>query len=246
MRVGVYVDGYNLYYGARSMCGRGTSGWRWLDLRGLAESLIADQSPWSGVTVETVTYCTARISGTSPAEHVSVHEQDVYLRALARTGSVTRIEYGNYVARVATAPLARRNAKGRPVLVNPDWPIMVRDAAGADVPDGLFMASVARREEKGTDVNVASHLLIDVLTGAIDAAVVISNDSDLAYPITFARTRVPVGTVNPTKGFTAGKLEGAPGDGVGGHWWYQLQASDLTSHQLPAQVGARIAKPAPW
>jgi hypothetical protein len=28
MRVGVYIDGYNLYSG-----GRGTGGWRWLDLR---------------------------------------------------------------------------------------------------------------------------------------------------------------------------------------------------------------------
>ncbi|HEY7200404.1 MAG TPA: NYN domain-containing protein, partial [Candidatus Dormibacteraeota bacterium] len=31
MRVGVYVDGFNLYYGARGLCGRGTAGWRWLD-----------------------------------------------------------------------------------------------------------------------------------------------------------------------------------------------------------------------
>ena len=40
MRIGVYVDGFNLYYGARSLCGRGTPGWRWLDLRGLAAHLV--------------------------------------------------------------------------------------------------------------------------------------------------------------------------------------------------------------
>jgi hypothetical protein len=31
MRVGVDVDGFNLYYGARALCGRGTPDWRWLD-----------------------------------------------------------------------------------------------------------------------------------------------------------------------------------------------------------------------
>jgi hypothetical protein len=30
MKVGVYIDRYNLCYGARDLCGRGTGGWRWL------------------------------------------------------------------------------------------------------------------------------------------------------------------------------------------------------------------------
>jgi hypothetical protein len=53
-----------------------------------------------------------------------------------------------------------------------------------DDPDAIFMVSVADREEKGSDVNVATHLLTDVCEQKIDAAVVISNDSDLALPIT--------------------------------------------------------------
>jgi hypothetical protein len=48
VRVGVYVDGYNLYYGGRGICGRGTSGWRWLDLRAMAASVVAANSGWSG------------------------------------------------------------------------------------------------------------------------------------------------------------------------------------------------------
>jgi hypothetical protein len=44
MRVGVYVDGYNLYYGGRSLCGRGRPGWRWLDLRALSARLVQSQS----------------------------------------------------------------------------------------------------------------------------------------------------------------------------------------------------------
>lgn len=100
------------------------------------------------------------------------------------------------------------------------------------------MASVARREEKGSDVNVASHLLLDALDGRIDAAVVVSNDSDLEFPVRQMRLRIPVGTVNPTKGFPAGRLNGAPGEGVGGHWWHQLTAAELTAAQLPLHVGA--------
>jgi uncharacterized LabA/DUF88 family protein len=85
---------------------------------------------------------------------------------------------GNSATRAA--PLAVAGPHRRPEIVRPGWPVMLQDANDKDVPDGRFMVSVARREEKGTDVNVASHLLIDVLTGAVDAAVIVSNDSDLA------------------------------------------------------------------
>ena len=63
---------------------------------------------------------------------------------------------------------------------------MVQDANGNPVPDATFMISYANREEKGSDVNVAAHLLVDVLTGVVDAAVVVSNDSDLEFPVSYA------------------------------------------------------------
>jgi len=47
VRVGVYVDAFNLYYGARTLCGRGTPGWRWLDIRTLVSDLVAAQVSWS-------------------------------------------------------------------------------------------------------------------------------------------------------------------------------------------------------
>ena len=40
VRVGVYIDGFNLYYGGRLLCGRNRHGWRWLDLAALADRLI--------------------------------------------------------------------------------------------------------------------------------------------------------------------------------------------------------------
>lgn len=107
------------------------------------------------------------------------------------------------------------------------------------------MVSYARREEKGSDVNVASHLLVDVLTGQVDAALVISNDSDLKFPIAYARTRVPVALINPSRNYLAGALKGNARDGVGGHWWHQLTEADLHSSQLPNPIG-NYSRPAGW
>jgi hypothetical protein len=126
-----------------------------------------------------VVYCTAVIDAAT--NQSGYNDQDIYLKALVAASSVDHIAYGSYVTRVKYAPLAIRSASrsGRPELVHPQWPVMVQDASGRPVPDATFMISYAHREEKGSDVNVASHLLVDVLTSVVDAAVVVSNDSDL-------------------------------------------------------------------
>jgi hypothetical protein len=243
MHVGVYVDGYNLYYGARSSCGRSTAGWRWLDIRALAETLVQERDDWRQPEITCVTYCTARVDAVeSPSSHA---DQDVYLKALLAEGSVDHIEFGQYVARVKSAPLAVKAANGRPRLVSPQWPVMVQDGTGTALPDARFMVSVAQREEKGSDVNVASHLLLDVLSGKVDAAIVISNDSDLRFPIQQARKRVPVGLVNPTPGQTAGTLRATATTGVGRHFWRKLNAQDFSSHQLPDPAGG-YSMPKGW
>jgi hypothetical protein len=122
---------------------------------------------------------------------------------------------------------------------------MVQDAHGNPIPDATFMVSYADREEKGSDVNVAAHLLVDVITSAVDAAIVISNDSDLQFPVSYARGLVPVGLVNPSPNYLAGALRGHPSDGVGNHWWHRLAAADLHACQLPDPV-ASLRRPADW
>jgi hypothetical protein len=245
MRVGAYVDGYNLYYGMRALCGRSTPGWRWLDVRALLSALMGQRTSWvqSGATLGRVVYCTARISARDNAS--GHHDQDVYLQALRSTSSVDHIEFGRYVARVRRAPLATPDRRGRPVLARPTGPLMVKDRAGVDDPDAIFMVSAAYREEKGSDVNVASLLLLDVLGGKVDAAIVVSNDSDLALPVRAARERVPVGVVNPGTSYIAGELKGRPTDGAGGHWWRQLVVADCRRHQLP-DPAAGHRRPAGW
>lgn len=244
MKIGVYIDGYNLYYAGKGLCGKSTPGWRWLDVRSLSQHIMETHSGWHLAEISQVTYCTARISG--QVGSTSHHEQDVYIRALWMSNAVTHIEYGNYVTRLAIAPLATPDRKNRPILVNPNWPLMVKNELGIDAPKSTFMATVSRREEKGSDVNVASHLLIDTLENRIDAAIIISNDSDLAFPIDWVRSKIPVGLINPTKGFTAGKLSGDPGRGVGKHWWYQLSAQDFELNQFEDIFNGKISKPIGW
>jgi hypothetical protein len=107
------------------------------------------------------------------------------------------------------------------------------------------MVSYANREEKGSDVNLAAHLLLDVLGGAVDGALVISNDSDLRFPVEQARQHVPVGVVNPSRNYLAGDLRGVATAGAGRHWWIRLSCSDLKQHQLPDPVG-RYRRPEGW
>lgn len=143
----MYIDGFNLYYGGRGLCGKGTAGWRWLDVRALATRLVAGHSTWTGATIERVVYCTAVISGAD--NPVGNREQDAYLRALRRSQTTDRIELGNYVHRIARAPLATPDRNGRPVLVHPGGPVMVKDAAGQDDPDAVFMVSVDQTRGEG-------------------------------------------------------------------------------------------------
>jgi hypothetical protein len=60
---------------------------------------------------------------------------------------------------------------------------------------------VIKTEEKGSDVNLATHLLHDAHLGAFDIGVVISNDSDLLEPIKLVRGQLKkqVGVLNPHK-----------------------------------------------
>lgn len=92
---------------------------------------------------------------------------------------------------------------------------------------------------------MATHLTIDVLDGRVDAAMVISHDSDLSLPIRSARDRVPVGVINPGTAYIVGELKGVSSEGVGRHWWRQLRPLDFTAHQLPTPA-APYRRPLGW
>ena len=100
--------------------------------------------------------------------------QDTYLRAL-RTIPNLSIHEGRF----------RTDRRRRP-LVEP-------------IPGVGRVVEVLETREKGTDVNLATYLLVDGFRGDYEQAVVVSNDSDLALAMRMVRDvlGLPVGAVNP-------------------------------------------------
>lgn len=237
MRVGAYIDGLNLFYGGRALCGRGRPGWRWLDLRLLCERLLAERRDWGEQRplLHRVVYCTAFIDG--QINEAGRRRQGAYVRALRAHGCFDHLEEGKFVARTRSGFLAAADRRGRPVATRSGWPVQVRDRRGRPVRDAQFMVSYLSLQEKGSDVNVATHLFKDVLGERVDAAIVISNDADLRLPLQLARQAVPVGTVNPNNRATAGDLRGRRDEGAGSHWWRKLTAEDFLACQMPEVVG---------
>lgn len=243
MRVGVYVDGLNMYYGARGQCGAGTPDWRWIDIRSLVTAKLPTAWIERGAKVERVVYCTARATGHDDPD--LPRRQDAYLRALELSGSVDHIEYGTFVRGVRISPLATRGPGLKPDVVTSQWPVMVKDSGREDVPHAQFMVSHLHTEEKGSDVNVATHLLLDVLQHRVDAVVVISNDSDLELPLAKTRELVPVGLLNPGGQRLAGRLKDDSDNHRKRHWWTRIEPSDYLANQLP-EVIETVSKPVAW
>lgn len=58
-----------------------------------------------------------------------------------------------------------------------------------------------RLEERGNNINLASHLLSDAMLGNFDAAIVVTPNPDFALPIRLARRNagLPIGVLNPQR-----------------------------------------------
>jgi hypothetical protein len=248
MRVGVYLDAFNVYYGARPHCGRGVPGWRWLDLAALAMSLI-NPYVWQEHELEWLVYCTAPRD--REGDSSSRQDQQTYINALRQHIPELDIVDGKYVPRTKAGVIGGegplRAAATARAFSGPRSPSRMVASRGDRGPEGRgeLLVSVTTFEEKGSDVNVASSLLIDVLSGRADAAMVLSNDSDLHFPLAHARMHVPVATINPSTKATATDLRGARDARAGRHWWRRLRPDDFFDHQLPNPVG-KFTKPEGW
>ena len=123
--------------------------------------------------INRIRYFTA-IVDQRPDDPLQQRRQLLYIRAL-RTIPNLSIHYGQFKTRNQRRPLARP----------------IRGFGGSVL--------VKNTEEKGTDVNLATYLIMDGYEGDYEQALVISNDSDLALPISMVRDklRLPVGVVNP-------------------------------------------------
>lgn len=118
-----------------------------------------------------IKYFTARVSAREDPQQP--FRQQTYLRAL-QTLSNVEIHYGHFLVHKVRLPLAEPNGPDR-------W------------------AQVLKTEEKGSDVNLAAHLLHDAHLDRFDAAAIVSNDSDLATPLAIVRNEIrkKTGLINP-------------------------------------------------
>ena len=116
------------------------------------------------------------------------------------------------------------------------------------VPGQPQFVEILDSEEKGTDVNLATHLLMDGFDGDYEQALIISNDSDLALPVQMIRERLgfAVGVVNPNRDQKAR----APRELAGAATFQRrLRQNMLRNCQFPAQLSdevGTITRPSAW
>jgi uncharacterized LabA/DUF88 family protein len=106
------------------------------------------------------------------------------------------------------------------------------------------MVPIVEREEKGSDVNLASHLLLDAFRQNCDLAIVVTNDSDLAEPIRLVRSGfgLKVRIVNPRKGLAYDLRDIAD-------FYSNIKFGMVSESQFPTTVTDAIGtfrKPARW
>jgi uncharacterized LabA/DUF88 family protein len=126
-------------------------------------------------SVHRIKYFTAYIKA-RPGDPDQAIRQQTYLRAL-KTIPILTIIRGHFLSHTVSMPLAN------------------------SLPGKVRYAAVIKTEEKGSDVNLATHLLNDAYKHDFELAVVISNDSDLCEPIKIVRHElgVPVGVLTPQR-----------------------------------------------
>jgi uncharacterized LabA/DUF88 family protein len=181
LETNVYIDGFNLYDGLL----RGTR-YTWLDLERFCDQLLAKNA------VRKIYCFTARVDA-RPNDPGQPARQQACLSVLA---TLPRVEthLGNFMSSVVSQVVVEADpATGRYVRRG-GKPVVKLDAAGA--PERVW---VYKSEEKGSDVNLAAHLLRDAYRGDCKCAVVISNDSDLITPIRMAKADcgLTIGLVPP-------------------------------------------------
>lgn len=218
MSTNVYIDGFNLYYGAV----RNTS-YKWLDIGVLCTILFP------GHQIKRIRYFTAFVQGW-PHDPDAPVRQNIYLRAL-KTIPICTIHRGQF--------------KTRPTMI-PQFPLAYVNTSNPPQRPPVSV-NVAKTEEKGSDVNLATLLLLDCFDKDFDEAVVISNDSDLALPIEMVSRHFgkPVHVVNPHPAEKrSGKLNRVATSHI-----RTINKSVLRSAQFPstlADAKGTFTKPTSW
>ena len=171
-------------------------------------------------SINRVSYFTARLD-VRPGNPGQAQRQLIYLRALATLPGFDSY-FGVFRSGVKRRPLAEP-APGLPTHV------LVRDS-----------------EEKGSDVNLATRLLVDGFNGEYEQAVVVSNDADFAGAMRYVRDDLGLRAtlVNPDPKNTSPRELADAATYVKRLWKSHLRRSQFPD-TLTDGIGT-ITKPAGW
>ena len=206
MKTNVYVDGFNLYYGAV----KGTP-YKWLDIHRMCQLIFPKNE------IAEIHYCTAIVKD-APWDPEQSARQLTFIRALESTGVV--VHRGSFISKPVLMP--RFNPR---------------------IGQSRFVR-VLKTEEKGSDVALGALLVAHGYQGRYEAAIVLSNDSDLVLPIRLVREDLglPVGILNPHPRFSVELSKVAS-------FKRGIREGHLISSQLPETVfdeHGSITKPEGW
>lgn len=164
-----------------------------------------------------IKYFTANVQSTSSNPNVHVRQQ-TYLSAIQAHCPLVEIYYGHYL-------------RHRKVMENVNPP--------------PARVTVWNNEEKGSDVNLALHVLNDAWLNSYDCAVIVSNDSDLAESLHFVKSqhKKTIGLITPGAPMrkTSKQLQNHA------DFMRPLRPQALANSQLPTTIpGTSITKPQNW
>lgn len=235
LRTRIYIDGYNFYYG----CLRGTPH-KWLDLLPLFENHILPSALLKDgdghirqsalLPSPSIKFFTAKIIESVARSTDSVSSQARYHTALRKLhdGRIELIE-GYYAVNKMKVKVVDSDEPNRP-------------------PRECKEVQAWKVEEKQSDVNLALQVYHDAITGQIDHAVIVTNDTDIAPALAMIRahTQVLMGVVVPTTDHTR-----PPNTDLVklAHWTRRhINSSELAACQLPRVIPGKrpTIKPDSW
>ncbi len=190
--------------------------YKWLDLGALFRRVLNPKNQ-----IVTIKYFTAKVSGNARDPGKPIRQQ-TYLRTLAVGATPVEIYYGHFLSHEVFAPLAN------PGLDSGQPPQFVR---------------VIKTEEKGSDVNLATHLLNDAWLDAYDCGVVVSNDSDIAEAMRLVKQHRHkcIGVLTPGNTPTSFQLK-KHADFV-----RRIRKGALRACQFPEKIpGTNLHRPVGW
>lgn len=197
-RAYAYIDGFNLYYSIKN------SNYKWMNLKALVERILPD------FDIIRLKYFTANVSGA--VDFDAPRRQKIYFNALETIPELEIIK-GNFISKYVWRRLVSFPYAGIDLthtdgsVINLKQGVYSFPNPHTNTSEKVYVDSnpnnykearalkkrifdkkfpnvyVHTNEEKGSDVNLGSHLINDAWGDCFDSAAIISADTDLIEPV---------------------------------------------------------------